>query len=146
MKMLKTCILLLVCLCSCRNLFAQKHYTRVSVCHVLKLGMSNRILNVQIDGYVLPNLEHGSILADSQCPDKGLYLEASPGDADSSVSAFYEALPRNAGLGIAGKKLSGKFSGRLRLNRKSKKISIVLMRVDDLLITSTGAAAANPIR
>lgn len=102
------------------------------------------MLNVQIDGYVLPNLEHGSILADSQCPDRGLYLDASPDDADPSVSALYHSLSRNAGLGVAGKKLSGKFYGRLRLDRKSKKTSIVLMRVEDLLITSTGRSDSEP--
>lgn len=144
MKTLRVYLLLLVYVCWHPYVCAQVHYERVSVCHVLKLGMSNRMLNVRIDGYVLPNLEHGSVLTDSHCPDGGLYLDASPDDADPSVSAFYQALPRNAGLGIAGKKLSGKFYGRLHLDHKSRKISIVLMRVEDLLITSTSGEPAHP--
>jgi hypothetical protein len=135
MKVLRFYLLLLVYVYGRPFIWAQVHYGRVSVCHVLKLGMSNRILNVRIDGYVVPNLEHGSVLTDSRCPDGGLYLDASLDDADPSVSAFYQALRRNAGLGIAGKKLSGRFYGKLHLDSKSRKISIVLMRVEDLLIT-----------
>ena len=144
MKMLRFYLLLLVYVCGHQYVCAQAHYERASICHVLKLGMSNRILNIRIDGYVLPDMEHGSILTDSHCPDKGLYLDASPDSADPSVSAFYQALPRNAGLGIAGKKLSGKFYGRLHLDQKTRKISIVLMRVEDLLITSTNGSASAP--
>jgi hypothetical protein len=118
------------------GMWAQSHYKKTSVCEMLKVGKVNRVLNVELGADVVSDGMHGAILTDAKCPGKGLLLDVFPADVDPSVSEFEKTLWSGA-PGTTGRKVSGTFFGKLRLDHKNKKLSISVMRVENLLTVHT---------
>lgn len=112
---------------------SQTLYKRTSVCRVLALGKANRALNVQLDAGVLSDGMHGAILTDTRCPGRGLYLGVIPDDADPSVLALQQALWSDGAPGTTGRRVSGTFCGKLNWDRRTRKLSIVVERVEHLV-------------
>lgn len=117
---------------------AQGRYEKTTVCQVLSLETNNRVLNVEIKADVMADHMHGALLTDNKCPGKGVWLDVSPKNADPSVTDFDHVLWSDGPPGFGSRTLSGRFFGKLRiggplpLNPKRKKISIALMRVENL--------------
>jgi hypothetical protein len=133
MKLLCAMLLLFSSICQPRNLCAQDRYKKTNVCHVRAANITKQAVSVEITGSVLPDMEHGTILIDPKCPGIGIYVETSR-HPDPSVAAFYKALRNNASLGIPGMRVHGSFFGRLRRDRKTKTTTIVLFRVEDIIV------------
>lgn len=115
-----------------RHLFAQQEYKTVSVCQALHLGVANRESNVEISANVVSDGRHGTILTDERCPGEGLLVDVLPSGADPSVAEFEKALWSAGSPGTTGRKVSGTFYGKLLLDRKTKDLSISIVRVKDL--------------
>jgi hypothetical protein len=126
-------LVLIGMLCSRRDGASQTIYKRTSVCHVLDLGTANRVLNVQLDAGVLSDGMHGAILTDTKCPGRGLYIGVIPDEADASVLELQKALWSDGAPGTTGRKVSGTFFGKLRLDHRTKKISLTVTRVEHLV-------------
>jgi len=118
---------------------AQEYYEKTTICQVLSLETNSRVLNVEIKADVMADHMHGALLTDNKCPGKGIWLGVSPKNADPSVTDFDHVLWSDGPPGFGSRTLSGTFFGKLRiggplpLNPKHKKISIALIRVENLL-------------
>ncbi len=137
MRRLRAALIIAVFSFSATIVPGQERFTKTSVCRVLKLGMVNRIREVEIDADVVSDGMHASILTDAKCPGRGLYLGVVSQDADPSVASFTKALWSDGAPGTTGRHVSGKFFGRLQLDHNTKKVSISLARVKDLLNVRT---------
>jgi len=132
-KLLSVFLVLIGTLYFCRESASQNTYKKTTVCHILSLGMANRPLNVQLDAGVLSDGMHGAILTDADCPGRGVYIGAVPDDADPSVLELQKALWSDGAPGTTGRKVSGTFFGKLRVDHATHKISITLTRVENLV-------------
>jgi len=132
-KLLAIFLVLIGTLCFSRESASQTIYKRTNVCRILNLGMANRGLDVQLDAGVLSDGMHGAILTDTKCPGKGVYIGAIPDDANPSVLELQKALWSDGAPGTTGRKVSGTFFGKLRINHTTHKISITLTRVENLV-------------
>ena len=119
-------------------LFGQRIYTKTTVCHALSLRTAKRLRNVEIKANVMADHMHYALLIDPECPGKGIFLDASPSDADQSVREFDHVLWRDGPSGFGNRTISGIFFGELKiggdlpLNPGHKKISIALIKVEHL--------------
>lgn len=119
-------------------LYAQRAYTKTTVCRVLNLGTASRARNVEIKANVMADHMHSALLIDPECPGKGIFLDASPSNADRSVTEFDSVLWRDGPPGFGSRTLSGIFFGELRiggklpLNPSHNRIGIALTRVEIL--------------
>jgi hypothetical protein len=137
MRKLVVSLVLLGTLCFWRESAAQTIYKRTNVCRVLDLGKANRVLHVQLDAGVLSDGMHGAILTDTNCPDRGLYIGVIPDDADPSVLELQKSLWSDGAPGTTGRRVSGTFFGKLRLDHRTKKISITVTRIEHLVNVRT---------
>jgi hypothetical protein len=151
MRRILTAILVFLGLISTADaLCAQIHYTKTTICRVLSRVGTNRALNVEIQADVEADHMHGALLIDKRCPGVGLWLDVLPKDADASVTGFDHVLWSDGPPGFGGRMLSGRFYGRLRIggplpmNPKRKKISIALVRVEDLSDTRSPTPSPTP--
>jgi hypothetical protein len=116
----------------------RSHYVQTTVCRVLSSKAGSRPLNVEIKADIMADHRHSALLIDKQCPGKGIWLDVVPSDADTSVAEFDRVLWSDGSPGYGERRLSAIFFGKLRiggplpLNPKHKKISIALMRVENL--------------
>jgi hypothetical protein len=114
------------------SLQAETHYLKTNVCEVLQRGMANRVLDLEIAADAFSDGRHWSLLMDPKCPTKGLVLDSALPEADESVAEFESALRSQGSPGTTGRRVSGTFFGRLHLDRKTKRLSIALLRVENL--------------
>ncbi len=132
----KLSVILLVLIgigCFSRESESQTVYKKTNICHILDLGRANRALNVQLDAGVLSDGMHGAILTDMGCSGRGLYIGAILDDADPSVLELQKALWSDGAPGTTGRKVSGTFFGRLRIDHRTTKISITVTHVENLV-------------
>jgi hypothetical protein len=93
---------------------------------------------VEIKANVMADHMHSALLTDPECPGKGIFLDVSPSDADQSVTEFDHVLWSDGPPGFGNRTVSGIFFGELKiggkfpLNPGHKKISIALIRVENL--------------
>lgn len=117
---------------------AQRIFTKTTVCRVLSLGTANQLRYVEISANVMADHMHSALLIDPKCPGKGLFLGASPANADQSITEFDHVLWSDGPPGFGGRTVSGTFFGELKvggnlpLNPGHKKLSIALIRVENL--------------
>ena len=103
-----------------------------SVCSVRTQYKTYASSYIAIDAKVLADGMHGSVLLDDRCPNLGLALGKSLPDADDGVAAFEKALWSSNSTGTLESTISGHFVGRLRRDKKTKKIHFDLLSVKDL--------------
>jgi len=105
---------------------------RASVCAVRTHYRTYASLYVAIDAKVFSDGMHGALLVDETCPSLGLALGVSLPNASSDVAVFDKMLWSSSSTGTVKSTISGSFVGRLRRDRKTKKIHFDLLSVMNL--------------
>jgi hypothetical protein len=136
-KQWRIALFLVALMLAAKGMWAQSAYKKMSVCQALKVSGTDRVSNVELEANVESDGMHGAILTDTKCPGRGLLLGVFPDDPDPSVTELEKTLWSDGSPGTTGRKVSGRFFGRLRRDRKTKKVSIVVRRVENLLNVRT---------
>lgn len=142
MKQIWSVLIALLLITVTGPLKAQRVYTKTTVCDVLSHGAAKRLRNVEIKANVMADHMHYALLTDPGCPGKGIFLDVSPSNADQSVKEFDHVLWSDGPPGFGNRTISGIFFGKLRiggklpLNPDRKKISIALIKVEQLSDTN----------
>lgn len=105
---------------------------RASVCAVRMHYKAYASIYVAIDAKVLADGMHGALLVDDSCPSLGITLGVSLPGAGADVAAFDKALWSSSSTGTVKSTVSGRFVGRLRRDRKTKRIHFDILSVKNL--------------
>jgi hypothetical protein len=135
-KTWRIALLLAVVLLS-KRMWAQNTYKKMSVCQALKVGRLDQMSKVEIEANVESDGMHGAMLIDKECPGRGLSLGAFADYPEPSVKEFEKTLWSDGSPGTTGRTVSGRFFGKLQRDHKTKEVSIVVQRVENLLNVRT---------
>lgn len=140
MQTVRSTISLIMCLalelisCAGQTTSNPRHAT---VCSVRAQYEKYAASYLAIDAKVLADGMHGAWLVDDNCPGVNLALGVSLPEADSDVADFDKMLWSSSSTGTVKSTISGTFIGRLRRDRRSKKIHYDLLAVKNLRDSST---------
>jgi hypothetical protein len=111
---------------------AQPQYRSADVCSVLARPRHFRSSHIKIDAQVFSDGMHGTILIDGKCPKGGLPLDYPLPNAGKSVDDLDHVIRSAGAPGTTGRRVTGSFIGRLRVDRATGRISFALLSVSDL--------------
>lgn len=147
MQALRSMCSLLICLAvgliSCAGQSASSP-TQVTVCSVRTHYRVYASSYVAIDAKVLADGMHGAWLVDDNCPGLNLAIGVSLPDAGADVAAFDKALWSSSSTGTVKPTISASFVGRLRRDRRTKKIHYDLLSVKNLRDSAGGQNLTSP--
>jgi hypothetical protein len=100
-----------------------------SLCTLLQHRNAYKNAIVEVDGEVLADGRHGIILTDTDYPQEGLPLDYPLPNADKSVSEFESLVTESGTPGTIGRRVTGRFIGRILVDSKTRRVSFALKQV-----------------
>lgn len=104
-------------------------FPKRSLCTLLKHRNTYRNAIVEVDGGVVSDGRHGIILTDMDCSQEGLPLDYPMSNADKSVSQFESLVSESGTPGTIGRRVTGRFIGKVLVDSKTRRMSFALKQV-----------------